>query len=62
MITDSQTIKPKIFYPNTKGKRWKNKMDKVLLLLNLITIAIVVIPIVGITYAYQKCSLDGNSN
>jgi hypothetical protein len=37
----------------SKSKRWKNKMDKVRLLLTVITIAIVVIPIVGMLLAYQ---------
>jgi hypothetical protein len=53
VIPDSQTIKPK--NPSSKYQSQKDgkKMDKVRLLLTLITIAIIVVPIVGMLLAYQ---------
>ena len=53
MITDSQTIKPKIPPLSVEVKSWKINMDKIRLILTLITIAIIVIPIGGMLLAYQ---------
>jgi hypothetical protein len=53
VITDSQKIKPKIPPLSVKVKSWKINMDKIRMILTLVTIAIVVIPIVGMLLAYQ---------
>jgi hypothetical protein len=50
VITDSQTIKPKNPHLSVKAGR---EMDKIRLILTLVTIAIVVVPIVGMLLAYQ---------
>lgn len=54
---DSQTIKPKKPFTKIKVKAGR-KMDKIRLILTLVTIAIVVIPIVGMLLAYQGNLLD----
>jgi hypothetical protein len=54
MILDSQTIKPKISSSKYQTQKDGKLMDKVRLLLTLITIAIVVVPIVGMLLAYQN--------
>jgi hypothetical protein len=53
VITDSQIIKRTNLQLNAKAKSWKMRMDKVRLILTLVTIAIVIIPIVGMLLAYQ---------